>query len=163
MNFWIILSLLIIIPILIGVAAGKFSTTQIQKGGLKALKNLGLDMNMNAMIGLFTIFVLLWVLVYAIPGLFHSIFNTTLGNIILLLGVIIAFMKNISTGIVVLIGLLLFKSLASSMHIEAFTRNSKKTMDDEKKKESDKKKKETDKKETDKKETDKKKKETDKK
>ena len=147
MNFWIILSLLIIIPILIGVAAGKFSTTQIQKGGLKALKNLGIDMNMNAMIGLFTIFVLLWVLVYAIPGLFHSIFNTTLGNIILLLGVIIAFMKNISTGIVVLIGLLLFKSLASSMHIEAFTRSSdrtysKKTKNDEKKKHSDKKKKE---------------------
>lgn len=146
MNFWIIVSLLIIIPIIIGVAAGKFSTTQFQKGGFKALKNLGLDMNMNAMIGLLSIFVLLWVLVYAIPGLFHSIFNTTLGNIILLLGVIIAFMKNISTGIVVLIGLLLFKSLASSMHIEAFTRSShrtysKKSKDDEKNKYSDKKKK----------------------
>ncbi len=92
-----------------------------QRGGFKSLSDLKSMFNVNMLVGLLTVFVILWVLIYAVPGIFHSIFNTIIGNVILLLIVALSFIKDISTGIAVLVGLLLFKSLASSAHIEGFT------------------------------------------
>ena len=58
------------------------------------LKTLFSDKNLNLVIGLISLLVMLWILMYAIPGLFVSLFDTLLGNIILLGIVLIAFMKN---------------------------------------------------------------------
>lgn len=115
---WAMVLLVVFVPGIIKMMLDSMSGGQ--RGGFKSL-NLKSMANVNMLVGLLTVFVILWVLVYVIPGLFHSIFNTTLGNIILLLAVALSFIKNISTGIAVLVGLLLFKSLASSAHIEGFT------------------------------------------
>ena len=40
--------------------------------------------NVNLIVGLITLFLLLWIVMYAVPSLFISLFNTFLGNIILL-------------------------------------------------------------------------------
>jgi len=53
------------------------------------LKNLFSDNNFNLVVGLVSILVGLWVIFYAVPGLFANLFDTLLGNIILL-GIILA-------------------------------------------------------------------------
>lgn len=50
--------------------------------------------NMNFVVGLITLFIVLWVVMFAVPGLFVSLFNTFLGNAILLVFVVLAAMFN---------------------------------------------------------------------
>jgi len=58
------------------------------------IKNIFTEGNREIVIGLLTILILLWLVLYAIPGLFVSLFNTFLGNIILLLIIVIIGFKN---------------------------------------------------------------------
>jgi DNA-binding transcriptional regulator of glucitol operon len=46
--------------------------------------------NVNLVVGLITLLIVLWLLMFAIPSLFVSLFNTTLGNFILLGFIILA-------------------------------------------------------------------------
>jgi hypothetical protein len=39
--------------------------------------------NLNLIVGLITLLLLLWIVMYAVPSLFVSLFNTFLGNMIL--------------------------------------------------------------------------------
>ncbi len=50
--------------------------------------------NLNLAVGLITLLVVLWVVMFAVPSLFVSLFDTGLGNLILLAFVALAFMYN---------------------------------------------------------------------
>jgi hypothetical protein len=55
--------------------------------------------NMNLVVGLLTLFVILWAVMFAVPGLFVNLFYTGLGNLILLAFVVLALMYNINLGV----------------------------------------------------------------
>lgn len=55
--------------------------------------------NLNFAVGLLTLLVFLWVVMFAIPGLFVYLFDTLLGNAILLLFLALAFMYNIGLSV----------------------------------------------------------------
>jgi hypothetical protein len=63
------------------------------------LKTLFSNKSLNIVVGLVSVLIALWVLMYLIPGLFISLFNTLLGNIILLGIILISFMKNKTMGV----------------------------------------------------------------
>jgi hypothetical protein len=63
------------------------------------MNNLLSSKNINMFVGLFSIIVVLWVVMYGIPGIFVSLFNTLLGNFILLGIVLASFMKSKTMGI----------------------------------------------------------------
>ena len=93
------------------------------------LKNVFSESNKTMLIGLLTIMIFLWLILYFIPGLFASLFNTFLGNIILFLSVILISINDYRYGII--IGLLIliiyrFKSIKIS---EGFKWSQKSTQD----------------------------------
>lgn len=51
------------------------------------------------LVGLLSILISLWVILYALPGLFSSFFNTILGNIILIVSIILVGTKNMKLAI----------------------------------------------------------------
>ena len=55
--------------------------------------------NLNLIAGLFTLLVLLWVVMFAVPSLFVSLFDTGLGNLILVVFIILAAMYNVKLSI----------------------------------------------------------------
>ena len=55
--------------------------------------------NVNLIIGLITLLLVLWLIMFAIPGIFVSLFETILGNLILLSFTVLALMYNITLGI----------------------------------------------------------------
>jgi hypothetical protein len=55
--------------------------------------------NLNLVIGLITLLVFLWVIMFAIPGLFINLFDTILGNLILFGLIVLALLYNINLGI----------------------------------------------------------------
>lgn len=63
------------------------------------IKNIFNDKNKNVIIGLVTVLVLIWSLVYAIPNFINSLFHTFLGNLILILITVLISMNNIIYGI----------------------------------------------------------------
>jgi cell division protein FtsW (lipid II flippase) len=78
-----------------------------------SLKNLNIlnEKNKNIIIGLITVFIIIWSLVYAIPDFINSLFHTFLGIIILLLTVILISSNNIVYGIITaLIFFILYRS-----------------------------------------------------
>lgn len=62
-------------------------------GGIFSKKNL------NLVVGLLTLLVTLWVVMFAIPGLFVSLFDTGLGNLILIAFLFLAGMYNMNMSI----------------------------------------------------------------
>ena len=52
--------------------------------------------NANLVVGLISLLIVLWLIMFAIPSLFVNLFNTALGNFILLGFVILAGMYNIT-------------------------------------------------------------------
>lgn len=61
---------------------------------------------MNSMVGILTILVILWAMFYALPELFATLFNTIIGNLILLVTVIIIGYKDVFMAICLIIVLL---------------------------------------------------------
>lgn len=53
----------------------------------------------NLIVGLFSLLVVLWLVMFAVPDLFVTLFNTLLGNLILLVFIILATMHNKVMGI----------------------------------------------------------------
>jgi len=50
--------------------------------------------NLNLVVGLITLLVILWVVMFAIPQLFYNLFETILGNMILVAFIVLAAMYN---------------------------------------------------------------------
>ena len=67
---------------------------------MRYLKNVFNEDNKTKLIGLLTILITLWVVLYFIPEIFVSLFNTILGNMILLITVILVSMKDYRYGII---------------------------------------------------------------
>ena len=59
--------------------------------------------NINLIVGLIALFIFLWIVLFAIPGLFVNLFDTFLGNLILILFIIFAtiYDKNLGFGLAV--------------------------------------------------------------
>ena len=73
---------------------------------LPKIKDLINDENKTKVIGLLTILIASWLVLYFIPEVFVSLFNTLLGNLILMVTVLLVFMNNkvygLITGLVIL-------------------------------------------------------------
>jgi hypothetical protein len=59
--------------------------------------------NINLIVGLIALLLFLWIVLFAIPGLFVNLFDTFLGNLILILFIIFAtiYDKNLGIGLAV--------------------------------------------------------------
>ena len=55
--------------------------------------------NINLVVGLITLLIVLWVVMFAIPNLFVSLFDTGLGNLILIAFILLAAMYNINLAV----------------------------------------------------------------
>jgi len=54
--------------------------------------------NLNLVVGLITLLIVLWLVMFAVPGLFVSLFDTFLGNLILFLFILLALMYDLNLG-----------------------------------------------------------------
>ena len=66
---------------------------ELSLGGVFSRKNL------NLIVGLITLLIVLWLIMFAIPGLFVSMFDTLLGNLILIVFIFLAAMYNINLAV----------------------------------------------------------------
>ncbi len=64
-----------------------------------SLSNVFSKKNINLVVGLITLLLVLWVVMFAIPNLFVSLFDTGLGNLILLAFIFLAAMYNINLAV----------------------------------------------------------------
>lgn len=64
-----------------------------------SLSNVFSQKNMNLAVGLFTVLIVFWMVMFAVPGLFVHLFDTFLGNLVLLVFVVLAFMYNPNLGV----------------------------------------------------------------
>jgi len=55
--------------------------------------------NLNLVVGLITLLIVLWVVMFAVPSLFVSLFDTILGNLILIAFIFLAAMYNINLAV----------------------------------------------------------------
>ncbi len=55
--------------------------------------------NMNMFVGLLSLLILLWLVMYFIPSIFVNLFDTTLGNFLLLVFVVMAGMRDMTMGV----------------------------------------------------------------
>jgi hypothetical protein len=89
------------------------------------LKNLFNDENKTKLIGLLTILVGIWLVLYFIPEIFVSLFNTILGNLILILSVLLVSANNRMYGLITGLTLLILYRF-SRLSRENFTTDSEK-------------------------------------
>lgn len=92
---------------------------------IKNIKNILSEKNTTKILGLLTILVLLWLVLYLIPDLFVSLFNTFLGNIILFVTLVLASSYNYKYGIVLGILFLIIFRFSQLLKREGFTWNKK--------------------------------------
>lgn len=64
-----------------------------------SFKSIFSKKNINLVVGLISLLLVLWLIMYAIPGLFVNLFDTLLGKSILLGCILLAFMNNRNMGI----------------------------------------------------------------
>ena len=64
-----------------------------------SLANVFSKKNLNLVVGLITLLIVLWVVMFAIPGLFYNLFETGLGNLILIVFVFLAAMYNMNMAV----------------------------------------------------------------
>lgn len=55
--------------------------------------------NMNMVVGLLSLLITLWLVMYFIPSIFVNLFDTTLGNFLLLIFVVLAGMRDMTMGV----------------------------------------------------------------
>ena len=69
------------------------------------LKDLFAKKNINFFVGVFTLLIGLWLVLFFIPTLFVSLFNTILGNLILIVFIILVAMynTNLSIGLTIML------------------------------------------------------------
>lgn len=96
---------------------------------MKTTKKFFNEENKTTIIGLLTILILLWLVLYFIPEIFTSLFNTLLGNLILVTISALVLMYNIKYGIIVSIVFILLYRFARLSRKEGFSWNPKSTQD----------------------------------
>ena len=75
--------------------------------------------NLNLVVGLITLLIVLWVVMFAIPSLFVNLFDTGLGNLILIAFIFLAAMYNMNLAIgLATVFLVLFRF--SHMSVDTF-------------------------------------------
>jgi cytochrome c2 len=74
------------------------------------------------LIGLISIFIFIWIILYAVPGLLSNLFNTILGKLILLSSIILISYKNIKYGIITFVILIIIYRLISYTHTNSKTK-----------------------------------------
>jgi hypothetical protein len=90
----------------------------------KNMKNLFTKDSSTKLIGLLTIMMLLWLVLYLIPELFVSLFNTVLGRVMLLVVVVLVGLNDYKYGIILGISLIIifrFLQLSSNPKKEGFS------------------------------------------
>lgn len=87
----------------------------------KLSSNIFNEDNKAMLIGLLSILVALWAILYAIPNFFASLFNTFLGNLILLIIVILVVSKDMKYGILMAIIVIILYRFHSLSTKEAFS------------------------------------------
>ncbi len=68
-----------------------------------SISNVFSRKNLNLVVGLITLLIVLWIVMFAVPSLFVYMFDTALGNLILLAFVFLAAMYNINLAVGLLI------------------------------------------------------------
>jgi len=96
---------------------------------MKYLKKLLTEENKTKVIGLLTILALLWIVLYVIPGFFVSLFNTVLGNLILIVTVVLVSFYNYKYGIALGLLFLIIYRFSYLLRKEGFTWNKKSEQD----------------------------------
>ena len=75
--------------------------------------------NLNLVVGLITLLIVLWVVMFAIPSLFVNLFDTGLGNLILIAFIFLAAMYNMNLAIgLAVVFLILYRF--SHMSVDTF-------------------------------------------
>ena len=75
--------------------------------------------NLNLVVGLITILIVLWVVMFAVPSLFVNLFDTGLGNLILIAFIFLAAMYNINLAVgLAVVFLILYRF--SHMSVDTF-------------------------------------------
>jgi len=99
----------------------------------KNIKSLINDENKTILIGIFTILIFVWLVIYLIPSFFVSLFDTFLGRIILLFLVIIIGLNNYKYGLMLGLCLIIFMRFVDIVRIkgekEGFGLSQKSTFD----------------------------------
>jgi len=96
----------------------------------KNIKNIINEENKTKIIGLLTILILLWLVLYFIPEIFTSLFNTLLGNLILVTISILTLMYDLKYGIITSLTLIIIYRFSQlSRTKEGFTWNEQSTQD----------------------------------
>lgn len=75
--------------------------------------------NLNLVVGLITILILLWIIMFAVPGLFVTLFETLLGNLILIAFIFLSAMYNTNLAVGLSIVIIILWRF-SHMRIEHF-------------------------------------------
>jgi hypothetical protein len=81
------------------------------------------DENKTKVIGLLTILIAIWLVLYFIPEVFISLFNTLLGNLILLVSVLLIYMNNRVYGLIIGLIFLVLLRFSQLSKREGFTLN----------------------------------------
>ena len=82
-------------------------------GGLFSRKNL------NLVVGLITLLIVLWIVMFALPNLFVSLFDTVLGNLILIAFIFLSGMYNVNLAVgLAIVFIVLWRF--SHMRVETF-------------------------------------------
>ena len=82
-------------------------------GGIFSKKNL------NLVVGLITLLVVLWIVMFAVPSLFVNLFDTILGNLILIAFIFLAAMYNINLAVgIAVVFIILYRF--SHMSVQGF-------------------------------------------
>ena len=75
--------------------------------------------NLNLVVGLISLLVVVWVVMFAVPGLFVNLFDTGLGNLILLAFIFLAAMYNMNLAVgLAVVFIILWRF--SHMRVESF-------------------------------------------
>lgn len=93
------------------------------------MMNIFSKKNMNMFVGLLSLLIALWLVMYFIPSIFVNLFDTTLGNFLLLVFVVLAGMRDMTMGIglaVVLLVLYRFSRMSSMYMFEGMVTAAKK-------------------------------------
>ena len=88
------------------------------------LKNIFNDQNKTRLIGLLTILIGIWLVFYFIPEIFVSLFNTFLGNMILIISVLLISVNNKMYGLLTGLILLIIYRFSQISRKESFTTTS---------------------------------------
>jgi len=69
-----------------------------------SINKLGQNKNtFTTLLGLLSVFIATWLILYAVPGLVASLFNTILGNLIIALSIILVGLKNMQMALALII------------------------------------------------------------